>query len=407
MVKAFIWMTILWNWRFYNRQVPTAHNKFFRLKRNLQNYWLQICYLRDLPVRKIIHIDMDAFFASVEQRDNPELKGKPVVVGGRPNSRGVVAAASYEARKFGIRSAMPCSQAYRKCPQTIFVRPNFKAYKQVSSQIREIFQEYTDVIEPLSLDEAYLDVSSNKINQPSATIIAQEIRAKILNITKLTASAGVSYNKFLAKTASDINKPNGIKVILPDEGPEFVLNLRIGQFYGIGKATEAKMKHLGIYTGADLKSKSLGYLSQYFGSSAQYFYDVSRGIDNREVKANRGQRKSLSNETTFAEDIADMQQLHQVLSNLSEEVAQDLKARDLSGKTVTLKVKYDNFKQITRSHTLDNPVQDYKTIYATSTYLLKQTEAGSRKVRLLGVGLSSFIDKTVANYQQMDLDLKF
>lgn len=347
---------------------------------------------------------MDAFFASVEQRDNPSLRNKSVVVGGNPNSRGVVAAASYEARKFGIHSAMPCSQAYRKCHQTVFVRPRFDAYKKVSQQIREVFSEYTDIIEPLSLDEAYLDVTKNKVNQGSATIIAEEIRHKILKLTGLTASAGVSYNKFLAKTASDINKPNGIKVILPEEGEDFVAELPIGKFYGIGKVTEDKMKKLGIYKGSNLKEKSLEFLSQYFGSSASYFYSVSRGIDNREVKGHRGIRKSLSNETTFAVDIDDIEELHRYLSVLSKEVTDDLQDKNLSGKTITLKVKYDDFQQITRSQTFKQAVGDYEEVYSVCINLLKNTEAGQRKVRLIGVGVSSFGHKEIGQMQQMELD---
>jgi DNA polymerase-4 len=347
---------------------------------------------------------MDAFFASVEQRDNPSLQGKPVVVGGSPDSRGVVAAASYEAREYGIHSAMPCSQAYRKCPQTTFVRPRFDAYRKVSQQIREVFSEYTDIIEPLSLDEAYLDVTTNKVEQISATIIAEEIRSKIYQKTSLTASAGVSYNKFLAKTASDINKPNGIKVILPDEGEAFVATLPIGKFYGIGKVTEEKMKKLGIYKGVDLKGKSLEFLSLHFKNSASYFFNVSRGIDDRAVKGTRGIRKSLSNESTFATDIDDINELHQHLSRLSKEVADDLTAKKLSGKTVNIKVKYDNFQQVTRSNTFNKGLCDYEDIYSVCTHLLKQTEAGKRKVRLIGVGVSLIEHQDSELMQQMELD---
>ncbi len=355
-------------------------------------------------MRKIIHIDMDAFFASVEQRDDPSLRGKPIVVGGMPDSRGVVAAASYEARKYGIHSAMPCSQAYRKCPQTIFVKPRFEVYKEVSQQIRVIFVQYTDIIEPLSLDEAYLDVTVNNIGQSSATIIAEQIRSKIYQQTGLTASAGVSYNKFLAKTASDINKPNGIKVILPDEGESFVTELPIGQFYGIGKVTEKKMQQLGILTGSDLKEKSLEFLKQHFKNSASYFYYVSRGIDDRPVKGTRSPRKSLSNETTFATDIDDINALHDHLRQLAEEVAVDLKHQQLMGKTVTLKVKFDNFDQVTRSQTFQQAINDDKQIYQITKSLLTNTEAGVRKVRLLGVRLSSFYEPETGRMKQMELD---
>ncbi|RKZ94378.1 MAG: DNA polymerase IV [Gammaproteobacteria bacterium] len=355
-------------------------------------------------VRKIIHLDMDAFFASVEQRDNPSLRGKPVVVGGKPDSRGVVAAASYEARQYGIHSAMPCSQAYRKCPQTIFVKPRFEAYKTVSRQIRAIFLQYTDIIEPLSLDEAYLDVTINNVEQSSATIIAEQIRSEIYQQTGLTASAGVSYNKFLAKTASDINKPNGIKVILPEEGEAFVSDLPIGKFYGIGKVTEKKMQQLGILTGMDLKEKSLEYLRLHFKNSASYFYNVSRGIDDRPVKGIRSPRKSLSNETTFAYDTDDLRELHDYLKQLAEEVSEDLQHQKLMGKTVTLKVKYDNFELVTRSQTFQQAINDDKQIYRVCKNLLTHTEAGLRKVRLLGVGLSLFNHQTSGQMQQIELD---
>jgi len=355
-------------------------------------------------VRKIIHLDMDAFFASVEQRDSPSLRGKPVVVGGKPDSRGVVAAASYEARQYGIHSAMPCSQAYRKCPQTIFVKPRFEAYKKVSRQIRAIFLQYTDIIEPLSLDEAYPDVTVNNVEQSSATIIAEQIRSEIYQQTGLTASAGVSYNKFLAKTASDINKPDGIKVILPEEGEAFVSDLPIGKFYGIGKVTEKRMQQLGILTGMDLKEKSLEYLRLHFKNSASYFYNVSRGIDDRPVKGIRSPRKSLSNETTFTYDTDDIRELHDYLKQLAEEVSEDLQHQKLMGKTITLKVKYDNFELVTRSQTFQQAINDGKQIYRVCKNLLTHTEAGLRKVRLLGVGLSLFNHQKSEQMQQMELD---
>jgi len=348
---------------------------------------------------------MDAFYASVEQKDNPSLRGRPVVVGGRPDSRGVVAAASYEAREYGIHSAMPCSQAYRLCPQTIFIRPRFEAYKQISQQIREIFNEFTDSIEPLSLDEAYLDVTENKLNQVSATIIAQEIRKRIFERTGLTASAGVSYNKFLAKTASDINKPNGIKVILPEEGEEFVATLPIGKFYGIGKATEQRMHTFGIINGADLKTKSLQFLSEKFGKSADYFYKIARGIDDREVKVSR-KRKSLGNESTFADDIDDIDLLLEKLAKQTQNLAQTLEKRELQGKTITVKVKYDNFQQITRSKTLNHATDNYDQIFNVAKRLLLNTDAGKRKVRLLGVSLSSFTDEEILLAVQLELDLQ-
>jgi len=351
---------------------------------------------------------MDAFFASVEQRDDPSLRGRPVVVGGRPDSRGVVAAASYEARQFGIHSAMSCSRAYRKCPQTAFVKPRFEAYKKISQQIRQIFHQYSDLVEPLSLDEAYIDVTQNKVGQSSATIIAQEIREKILDTTGLTASAGVSYNKFLAKIASDVNKPNGIKIILPKEGASFVAELPIGRFYGVGTVTEKKMKKLGIHSGAELRAQSRYFLSQHFGNSGSYFYDVSRGVDTRDVKVSRGIRRTMSNESTFSTDISDIDQLLEQIERLSRKIADDCCKKDQYGKTITVKVKYADFQQVTRSQTFQQIVREYEQIYSVSKKLLLSTEAGSRKIRLLGVGISSFEEKQQQDesMMQMDLDLE-
>ncbi len=353
-------------------------------------------------MKKIIHIDMDAFFASVEQRDNPALRNRPVVVGGDPNSRGVVAAASYEARQFGIHSAMPCSQAYRKCPQAAFVKPRFEAYREVSQQIHAIFVQYSDLIEPLSLDEAYLDVTENKLNNPSATRIAQAIRRKIKQTTGLTASAGVSYNKFIAKIASDINKPDGIKVVLPEDGEAFVAKLSIGQFYGIGQATEKKMRAMDIENGAQLKQKSLDFLVQNFGKAGAFYYQIARGIDKREVNSTRI-RKSLGSETTFSVDILNREELLKYLSHLVKEVSEDLLKKKIKGKTITLKVKFDDFVQVTRSKTVERRINDYDSIYSLCKMLLSRTEAGQRKVRLLGVSLSSFTEKSAM--QQLELDL--
>ena len=254
-------------------------------------------------VRKIIHIDMDAFYAAIEQRDFPQYKDKPVVVGGNPNSRGVVATCSYEARKYGIHSAMPSYRAYRLCPQAVFVRPRFVAYKEASEKIKEIFYQYTSLVEPLSLDEAYLDVTNSTKCSGSATLIAKEIKRKIFEKIQLTASAGVSYNKFLAKIASDFQKPDGLTVVLPQEGEEFVKKLKIRQFHGVGKVTEKKMHQLGIYTGADLKKLNLEELKQHFGKFSEYLYKVARAIDNRPVKI-LWQRKSIGKETTFSKDIS-------------------------------------------------------------------------------------------------------
>jgi len=356
-------------------------------------------------MRKIIHIDMDAFFASVEQRDNPALRNRPVVVGGRPDSRGVVAAASYEARKYGIHSAMPCSQAYRQCPQAVFVKPRFEAYREVSQQIHAIFTQYTDLVEPLSLDEAYLDVTRNNINEASATRIAQAIRQQIRKQTGLTASAGVSYNKFLAKIASDINKPDGIKVVLPEEGEAFVAELAIGRFYGIGRATEKKMRALGIENGTQLKSNSLEFLLQNFGKAGSFYYQIARGIDEREVNSTRI-RKSLGSENTFSTDISDINELLEYLSLLAQEVSDDLLRKNLKGRTVTLKVKYDDFQQITRSKTIERKINDYDTIYSLCKMLLLNTQAGERKVRLLGVSLSSFAEPSTTKQTMTQLELE-
>jgi DNA polymerase-4 len=307
------------------------------------------------PVRKIIHIDMDAFYASVEQRDRPEIEGKPVIVGGDPNSRGVVAACSYEAREFGIHSAMPSATAYKLCPEAVFIRPRFDAYRAVSSEIREIFYEYTDLVEPLSLDEAFLDVTENFKGMPSATLIAREIRKKIYEKTgKLTASAGVSFNKFLAKVASDINKPDGITVITPEMADEFIDKLPIRNFFGVGKVTEEKMLNLGIKTGADLKKYKKEQLIQIFGKSGGYFYDIAHGMDDRPVEPNRI-RKSIGKETTFSEDIDDTDQMIEILDDIAVKLENSLIKREAKGRTITLKVKYFDFQSITRSITIDEP----------------------------------------------------
>lgn len=331
---------------------------------------------------------MDAFFASVEQRDNPDLLGKPIVVGGKPEGRGVVAAASYEARKFGIHSAMPAGRVLRLCPQAIFVKPRFDVYKEVSEQIRSIFLDYTKLVEPLSLDEAYLDVTENKVNNFSATLIAREIRQRIKEKTNLTASAGVAPNKFLAKIASDINKPDGITVITPEEAQDFITKLPIGKFYGIGKATEAKMHDLGIKTGADLKEWTKIDLQQNFGKIAAFYYNIARAIDDREVKPNRI-RKSVGAENTFAEDIGDMEELTTRLHEIAGKVSQRLLKAEASGKTITLKVRYENFESVTRSVTLPEFTNDALTLFQFSSELLKETDAGQRDVRLLGISVSN------------------
>lgn len=352
--------------------------------------------------RKIIHVDMDAFFASVEQRDQPEYQGKPLIVGGQPNSRGVVAACSYEARKFGIQSAMPCSRAYRLCPQAIFVPPRFEAYREVSQQIREIFWQYATQVEPLSLDEAYLDVTYTADFDGSATRIAQAIKAEILAKTQLNASAGVSYNKFLAKIASDMDKPNGLYVIKPEQGLAFVSDLPIGKFHGVGPATEAKMQKIGIQTGADLRQKTLVELVEMFGKSGQYYYNIARAIDERPVRSTRV-RKSLGKETTFAEDILSIQLLTETLNGLAEQLLIKLSEQELQAKTMTLKVKYANFQQVTRAQSVNN-VLEINAVKRWIPQLLKRTKAGEQAIRLVGLSLSG-LEKVAADNESGQLAL--
>ncbi|UWM74999.1 DNA polymerase IV [Rhizobium sp. WSM4643] len=357
-----------------------------------------ICDLTPIAVqkqRKVIHVDMDAYYASVEQRDNPDLRGKPVAVGGS-DARGVVAAASYEARKFGVHSAMPSVTAKRKCPDLIFVRPRFDVYKAVSQQIREIFAEYTPMIEPLSLDEAYLDVTDNLKGMKIATEIAQEIRAKIKAATGLNASAGISYNKFLAKMASDLNKPNGQAVITPKNGPAFVEGLPVKKFHGVGPATAEKMHRLGIETGADLKARSLDFLIEHFGKSGPYFYGIARGLDDRQVKPDRV-RKSVGAEDTFMVDIHSFDPAREGIQPLIEKVWTYCDANEISAKTITLKVKYANFSQVTRSKTVALPFESLSDLENAVNLLLQAIFPVSRGVRLLGVTLSSLESKAAAN----------
>ncbi|MDX2441524.1 MAG: DNA polymerase IV [Desulfobacterales bacterium] len=364
------------------------------------------------PIRKIIHIDMDAFYASVEQRDRPEFKGKPVIVGGDPKSRGVVAACSYEARKFGIHSAMPSVTAYRLCPNAVFIRPRFDMYREVSSQLREIFCEYTDLVEPLSLDEAFLDVTQNYKGMPSATLIAQEIKRKVYDRTGgLTSSAGVSFNKFLAKVASDINKPDGITVITPEMADEFIDKLPIRKFFGVGKVTEEKMLNIGIKTGADLKKYKKEQLIQIFGKSGNYFYDIAHGLDDRPVEPNRI-RKSIGKETTFSEDIDDTDHIIEILEDIAAKLENSLIKKDAKGRTITLKVKYFDFQSITRSISIDEPAEGASVIMKYVRPLLSKTEAGEKKVRLLGISISNFDDQEtnsvkVCKYRQLPLPFKF
>ncbi len=352
--------------------------------------------------RKIIHVDMDAFFASVEQRDQPEYQGKPVIVGGQPNSRGVVAACSYEARKFGIHSAMPCSRAYRLCPNAIYVPPRFEAYREVSNQIREIFWRYASQVEPLSLDEAYLDVTYTEECDGSATRIAQAIKADILSATGLNASAGVSYNKFLAKIASDQDKPNGLYVIKPSQGLGFVAALPVGKFHGIGPATEAKMQKLGIKTGGDLREKTRMQLVEHFGKSGQYYYNIARAIDERPVRSKRV-RKSLGKETTFAKDVLSLALLTEKLNELADLVLTKLTEQTLHAKTITVKVKYANFKQVTRAQTVEGVLDD-ASVKLWIRQLLRRTQAGEQPVRLVGLSLSG-LEKAVLEKQKQQLKL--
>lgn len=358
-----------------------------------------------LPLRKIIHVDMDAFYASVEQLDNPELRGKAIAVGGG-EIRGVVSAASYEARKFGVRSAMSGYLAKKKCPHLIFVKTNFERYREISAKIRKIFYDYTDLVEPLSLDEAYLDVTQNKKGNPSATLIAQEIRKRIFDELGLTASAGISINKFIAKVASDYNKPNGQKTVNPDEVLSFLEELPIGKFYGVGKVTTEKMYQLGIFTGKELKGKSLAYLTEHFGKSGGYYYQVVRGIHNSEVKPDRIV-KSVGTEYTFEENITSEIFMLEKLEIIANELERRLKKKKIAGKTVTLKIKYRDFTQQTRSKTLPYFISDKSLVMETIKELLYQ-ERPKDSVRLLGISLGNLntdkkeVKKTVAVQLKFD-----
>lgn len=358
--------------------------------------------------RKIIHVDMDAFYASVEQMDNPELKGKPLAVGGS-EVRGVVSAASYEARKFGVRSAISGIQAKKLCPDLIFVRPRFDRYKEISKQIRKIFHDYTDLVEPLSLDEAYLDVTENKKGNPSATLIAQEIRKRIFEEVGLTASAGISVNKFVAKIASDYNKPNGQKTVNPDEVEAFLEKLDIKKFYGVGKVTAEKMYQLGIFTGYDLKQKSLEYLEKNFGNSGFHYYQICRGIHNSAVKPNR-KIKSVGAERTFGENLSSEIFMEERLQSIAKELEKRLQKSKISGKTITLKIKYSDFTLQTRSKTLPYFVSDKNIILDVAKDLLYQ-ERLRNSVRLLGISIHNLNNeektKTELPQKSVSVQLKF
>ena len=349
-------------------------------------------------LRKIIHIDMDAFYASVEQRDNPEYRGKPLVVGGSPEGRGgVVAAASYEVRKFGVRSAMPSKKAKQLCPHAIFVYPRFAAYKEVSKKIREIFHRYTDIIEPLSLDEAYLDVTEDKLGIGSAIEIAKEIKKAIKEELNLTASAGVSSSKFVAKIASDINKPDGLTFIAPSKIESFMETLPVEKFFGVGRVTADKMKKIGLYTGADLKRLTEGELVKHFGKVGHFFYKIVRGIDNRMVQPDRA-TTSVGAEDTFSYDLTTIEEMNAELEKIAKLVHERLEKYQLMGRTITLKVKYHDFKQITRNQSFTLPVNDYETVVNTVKNLLLKTDPENKKIRLLGVSLSNFGEVKVKGF---------
>ncbi|MCZ4409055.1 DNA polymerase IV [Cryomorphaceae bacterium 1068] len=362
---------------------------------------MQLAIRKTSTLRKILHIDMDAFFASVEQRDNPELRGKPVAVGGS-RERGVVAAASYEARKFGVRSAMPSSIAARKCPELIFTRSRFEVYKEVSQQIREIFHDYTDLVEPLSLDEAFLDVTENKRGMNRATEIAREIRQRILDETQLTASAGISVNKFLAKVASDINKPNGQKLIHPTQIDEFTANLEIKRFFGIGKVTAEKLNGMGIHTGADLRKYTRPELVQLFGKSGSYYFHICRGLDERPVRPDRI-RKSVGAERTYSEDISDLTEQIAALQPISEEVSQRMKQGKYRGKTITLKLRYSDFTTHTRSRSIDHFTDREEEIYSIALELL-EAHPREQSFRLFGISVSNLDTEPPSKGGQLTLD---
>ena len=350
-------------------------------------------------VRKIIHIDMDAFYASVEQRDNPDLRGLPVAVG-HAAKRGVVAAASYEARKFGVRSAMPSSTAIRQCPELIFVPPRFEVYRAVSGQIQKIFADYTPLIEPLSLDEAYLDVTENLRAIPTASATAKEIRARILSEKGLTASAGISYNKLLAKLASDYRKPNGQFVITPEMGPDFVKELPVGKFHGIGPVTAQKLKALGIHTGHDLRERSLAFLQEHFGKSGAWYYAIARGEDDRPVKPDR-QRKSSGSETTFTEDLTLPVDIEAGIEAMADDVWSWCEKHQVFGQTVTVKIKYADFRHVTRSRTMHAPVVTREHLREISIGLAQSVYPVTMGIRLVGVSISKLADKNSS--PQLDL----
>jgi DNA polymerase-4 len=351
-------------------------------------------------VKKIIHVDMDAYFAAVEIRENPALKGKPLIVGGHPQSRGVVSTCSYEARKYGIHSGMSSHQAWQLCKNAIFVYPNIELYKEVTGQIREIFGRYTDVVETMSMDEAYLDVTENKVDESEAVNIARNIKREILETTKLTCSAGVSYNKFLAKIGSELQKPDGLVAITPENTQEILFNLPIEKFYGIGKVTAARMRNMGINSGKDLHKLELKDMIKRFGKMGVFYYYVVRGIDERDV-ITYSEPKSISCETTFDEDKDNFQDLTEILSELSDKLSFRMQAKNINGQVLCLKIKYDNFENFSKSISLATMTNDRDTIYHYSEQLLIQHWDGKRKIRLLGIGLN----KLDTEYKTEQLEL--
>jgi len=338
-------------------------------------------------LRKIIHIDMDAFFASVEQLDNPELRGKPVAVGGS-GERHVVAAASYEARKFGVRSAMPSVTAKKLCPELIFVKHRFERYNEISEQVFEIFREFSDKVEPLSIDEAFLDVTTDLKGIGSATIIARQIRKEINNRTGLTASAGISFNKFLAKIASDIKKPDGLFLITPEDAEKFIDDLNVEKFFGIGKVTAEKMHKLGIHKGCDLKNWDLPSLIRNFGKAGKFYFDIVRGVDDRPVEP-ESERKSVGTELTYEKDLTSRFEIITELYKVEKELMERLKHTETTGRTVTVKIKFSDFRQITRSKTLQNYIRDFETLHREVTEIRKSLKLEGSKIRLLGVTVSN------------------
>ena len=355
--------------------------------------------------RKIIHIDMDAFYASIEQRDNPKYKGKPLIVGGDPNRRGVVATCSYEARKYGIHSAMPSLTAYKLCPKAIFIRPRMEVYKKVSRQVMNILNEYSNLVEPLSLDEAFVDVSKSKRCKGSATLIALEIKERIFKEVGLTASAGVSFNKFLAKMASDFRKPDGITVIIEENSKDFIRNLPIGKFFGVGRVTKNKLNNIGVFKGEDLLKFSEEELIDIFSDRGKILYEFASGIDNRPVNPYRI-RKSIGKEITLREDIEDIEEMIEILEKIAERVSESLCLLNKKGKTVTLKVKFNDFKHITRSITLEHFLKEQKEIMECVKDLISIVDFKNKKVRLLGITISSLEENIITEErEQLSFDV--